>query len=287
MFNPLEYMPEVWAETPELYYTWLLSRPEYFSFTCKELMNVNIHPFQGVILENLWKHKFPLLVAARGASKSYCLAVYSLLRILLLRNRKVIICGSGFRQSKIIFEYMENIVKNSKILSSIITENDIQHGNDGWRMKCGDSFALAIPIGSSGGSIRGLRANDIVADEFGCLLPDTLIQTDIGLIEIGDYTKTDAYDILNMNDELETPAKLIKTPKTDVYKVTTQNGYSFSCSNIHQVMTTKGWKIAKDLTTSDILFLDRNEYFPPNNVIIDGIELDSKYFAIAESRINA
>ncbi len=276
MFNPLEYMPEVWAETPELYYTWLLSRPEYFSFTCKELMNVNIHPFQGVILENLWKHKFPLLVAARGASKSYCLAVYCLLRILLLRNRKVIICGSGFRQSKIIFEYMENIVKNSKILSSIITENDIQHGNDGWRMKCGDSFALAIPIGSSGGSIRGLRANDIVADEFGCLLPDTLIQTDIGLIEIGDYTKTDAYNILNMNDELETPAKLIKTPKTDVYKVTTQNGYSFSCSNIHQVMTTKGWKIAKDLTTEDILFLDRNEYFPANNVNIDGIELDTK-----------
>lgn len=166
MFNPLEYMPEVWAETPELYYTWLLSRPEYFSFTCKELMNVNIHPFQGVILDNLWKHKFPMLVAARGASKSYCLAVYCLLRILLLRNRKVIICGSGFRQSKIIFEYMENIVKNSKILSGIITENDIQHGNDGWRMKCGDSFALAIPIGSSGGSIRGLRANDIIADEF-------------------------------------------------------------------------------------------------------------------------
>lgn len=166
IFNPLEYMPEVLAETPELYYTWLLSRPEYFSFTCKELMNVNIHPFQGVILENLWKHKFPMLVAARGASKSYCLALYCLLRILLLRNRNVIICGSGFRQSKIIFAYMEKIVKNSKILSSIITEDDITHGNDGWRMTCGDSAALAIPIGSSGGSIRGLRANDILADEF-------------------------------------------------------------------------------------------------------------------------
>lgn len=110
--------------------------------------------------------------------------------------------------------------------------------------------------------IRGQRGQDILSDEFACLRYNTIIQTDEGLIEIGDYLNTNAYDLLNMELEMETPERIIKTPKTDVYKIETQNGYSFECSNIHQVMTQKGWKLAKDLTKDDNLELDVNEYFP-------------------------
>lgn len=165
LFNPLRELPDFIDQTPELFYTWVMSRPEYFWLTCKILLNVDIHVMQGVILQNLWKYKFPMLVGSRGMGKSFLLAVYALLRIVLLRNRKVIICGSGFRQSKIIFGYMETIRSNSPILRNIIPESSIFHATDGYKMVCGDSFAMAIPIGT-GDKIRGLRANDVIADEF-------------------------------------------------------------------------------------------------------------------------
>lgn len=165
ILSPLENIPDFISQKPELFYTYMLSRPEYFWLTCKVLLGVDIHVMQGVFLQQLWSHKFPMLVGSRGLGKSFILAVYALLRIILLRNRKVIICGSGFRQSKIIFGYMEVIRSNSPLLKQIIPQDNIHHENDGYKMTCGDSFALAIPIGT-GEKIRGLRANDVIADEF-------------------------------------------------------------------------------------------------------------------------
>lgn len=165
ILSPLENIPDFLSQKPELFYTYMLSRPDYFWLTCKVLLGVDIHVMQGVFLQQLWHHKFPMLVGSRGLGKSFILAVYALLRIILLRNRKVIICGSGFRQSKIIFGYMEVIRSNSSLLKQIIPQDNIHHENDGYKMTCGDSFALAIPIGT-GEKIRGLRANDVIADEF-------------------------------------------------------------------------------------------------------------------------
>ena len=46
-----------------------MTRPDYFSFFCKEILNIEIFPFQSIMLEEMWTHKFPMLVASRGASK--------------------------------------------------------------------------------------------------------------------------------------------------------------------------------------------------------------------------
>ena len=69
LYNPLENIPDQYHENPHLFFTYLMSRPEYFQFICKEILNMEIFPFQSVILREMWTHKFPLLVASRGASK--------------------------------------------------------------------------------------------------------------------------------------------------------------------------------------------------------------------------
>lgn len=119
---------------------------------------------------------------------------------------------------------------------------------------------------SHNSKIRGQRAHDIIADEFACLGKESIIQTDIGLVKIEDYLKGDAYSLINMNGELETPERIFKTPKIDVYKVTTQNGYSFRCSEIHSVMTINGWKKCIDLTKEDWLELEFSHYFPQEEI---------------------
>ena len=87
--------------------TWLLTRPEYFSFISKEIFNIEILPVQGLMLQELWNRKFPMLIASRGFGKSFVLSLYAMMRALLFQGRKIIVVGAAFRQSKVLFEYMD------------------------------------------------------------------------------------------------------------------------------------------------------------------------------------
>lgn len=180
IFNPLMNVPEHMLEHPDGYIAWLLMQPEYFHFICKEIMNINIPPMQGAILRELWRRKFPMLIGSRGLGKSFLLALYSMIRILLLNNRKVVVCGAAFRQSKIIFEYMETIWNNAPILRDIVgvTNNGPRREADMFRFFIGESRVSALPIGT-GDKIRGQRANDIIADEFAAI-PREIFETVIG-----------------------------------------------------------------------------------------------------------
>lgn len=567
IFNPASFL-DTSSNDFHLQLAYLLMQPEYLAFLCKELLNIQLLPFQCLLLQEMWARKFPMLIASRGAGKSFILSIYSILRAILFPNRKIVIVGAAFRQSKVLFEYMENIWNNSPLLRDmypgqdngpkkdtdrcvlqlgnskiialplgdgclvgktlITTDSGIQYINKGfepgvaiksiverdlnlyhvdnlvfsdeaycnglsdtirittkkgfiiegtpnhkvlskhsmvelqhlrvgdpinidcsvkWPQNCltldpeasyvlgytffdkkseksnksfpeqilsadkasvsafisglfdavGDvkviknnyshflavclktnneelvrqlqyilthygiissvserknktkessytlqinkkdaaifaeeigfrskrkqtrlvnallkkkkivskntlgncyldsikkietskeiTYDLHVPethLYSAGGfivhntKIRGQRANDIIADEFACLASSTLIQTDRGLVKISDYLKGDVYNLLNKDKELETPERIFKTPLTDVYKVTTQNGYSFKCSNIHQVMTTEGWKLAKDLTEEDNLVLSSNNYFPNDYISYKSTLLDEK-----------
>ncbi len=275
-YNPLDILRTDDNDEFEKKFTWLLMQPDYFSFLCKHIFNVSILPFQGVILSELWQRKFPMLIASRGAGKSFLLALYSLMRAFLIPNRKVIIAGAAFRQSRFVHEYMETIWKNAPVLRDLCdSDSGAFKSPDMCRMIINGSTVTSIPIGT-GEKIRGYRCNDLITEEFACLTSDSIIQTDIGLITISNYLKGDAYALLNKDHELEVPDKIFKTPKVDVYRVITQNGYSFKCSAIHQVMSSDGWKLAKDLTDKDHLVLDMNDYFPEKNVSHEGVVLDEK-----------
>lgn len=99
---------------------------------------------------------------------SFILALYAMLRAFLHQGCKIIIVGAAFRQSKVIFEYCENIWNNAPILRSM-ADNGVRSGpkRDIDRCTCiiGESQIIALPIGD-GSKIRGQRANYIIADEF-------------------------------------------------------------------------------------------------------------------------
>lgn len=260
LYNPLERIPKELEEKPHLYYSWLLSNTEYIHFFCSEFLNVHLLPFQCVIIKELWERKFPMLIATRGGSKSFCLAVYCIVRAMLLPGRKIVVAGASFRQSKLIYEYCCQIWNNAPLLrDSICSYSGHQGpkgGNDSVYMYLGESKVTFIPVGS-GETIRGLRANDVI-----CVSKDTLVQTNKGLIQIKDYLDGNSYLLMNQDNNFEKPSCIIVTDETDVYEIETRCGYSFKCSNVHRVLTTKGWKTAIDLTNDDYLEIDSNNYFP-------------------------
>ena len=182
--DPLEKLCQDQAffrDSPEMAIVELMKSPNYIPLACKYLLNVDIIPFYHVVLRELWMRPFPMLIGTRGLGKSFILAVYALLKLMLHPNYRIVITGAGFRQSRIIFNYMENIYYNSKIFKAICpfgNKSGPKRDVDQYVFYCGDSVAHAIPVGD-GGKIRGLRANTNIVDEFSVIpldIYETIIQ---------------------------------------------------------------------------------------------------------------
>lgn len=100
------------------------------------------------------------------------LTVYMTLRMILDQGIKVVIIGAALRQSLILFENLKAIYEGSPVLQ------DICGGKKGMPKKemhmatwqCGASTAKFLPVGN-GETIRGQRAQVVIADEFAALDP--------------------------------------------------------------------------------------------------------------------
>jgi hypothetical protein len=164
-FNPMSIL-SVSDDDFNLKLAWLMTRPEYLSFITNELLNIQLLPSQALFLQEIWNRKFPMLIASRGFGKSFMLSLYAVLRALILPRRKVVVVGAAFRQSKVLFEYMETIWRNSPMLRDICDgDSGPRRDTDRCTLRLNDSTVTCLPLGD-GQKIRGQRANDIIADEF-------------------------------------------------------------------------------------------------------------------------
>lgn len=140
--------------------------PSNFFFTCKHILNVELTIFQLVWLDHLWNFSFPMLIAGRGASKSFTLGVYFALRATITQGCKIVIAAPTFRQSKLVFEYIENIWNNAPIWRNLCGDNSgPSHQPDMYIFRIGKSTITSVPLGD-GSKIRGLRANYVDIEEF-------------------------------------------------------------------------------------------------------------------------
>jgi len=266
---------ETYEQNPGLFECEIMSRPEYIHLAAKVLLNITLLPYQIAIMRELWRRQFPMFIGSRGLGKSFLLAVYSVLRLILTPHNidgsprvKVVIVGAAFRQSKIVFEYMENIWRNADILRSICDNHSgVSKETDKWTMRINKNWAVAVPLGS-GEKIRGLRATIIISDEFGCLGKGTLVETDKGLVRIEDINTQNK--IVNRYGVYEDIATDNLCSLHTSLNITTTCGYSFTCSPNHKVLTfndrgQKIWKEAHSLSTSDYLIHENHFKFPDDN----------------------
>ena len=70
LFNPMDFVMQD-SDNEKLLerIAWLMMRPEYFSFACKYIFNIELSPFQSLLLHEMWNRKFPMLIGSRGMGK--------------------------------------------------------------------------------------------------------------------------------------------------------------------------------------------------------------------------
>lgn len=141
--------------------------PEYFQFFLKYVLNVDIFPYQGAILQTLWNKPLIQMIATRGGSKSFCIALYIAVKAVLHQGCTIAVVGASFRQSLVIFDYLNNIWNNAPVLRDICGGRNFAPKKEIHRAswQCGNSKAIFLPLGN-GETIRGQRANVVICDEF-------------------------------------------------------------------------------------------------------------------------
>jgi len=131
---------------------------------------LTLAPFQSVILETLWDKTFPILLMTRGGGKTFMLAVYAVLRAILTPGSKIVIVAASFRQSKLVFEYIEQLYSYSPIFRACCLRGP-EKPSDSRKLTVGFSTIQALPLGN-GEKIRGIRATHILTDEFASIPPE-------------------------------------------------------------------------------------------------------------------
>lgn len=131
---------------------------------------LRLEPFQMVMIEMLWKKKFPMILGSRGIGKTFLLAVYCILRAILVPGSRIVICGAGFRQAKLVFKFIDTLYKSSPIIQEAANDRP-KYGSDQATFELGLSTISAIPIGD-GEKVRGMRATVLICDEFASINED-------------------------------------------------------------------------------------------------------------------
>jgi len=129
-------------------------------------------PFQSCLLDMLWTYKYPMMLASRGGGKTFMYGLYALLRAILIPGQQIVIIGAGFRQAKLVFNYIVKLYQASPLIQEALqTGGGPKMAVDQASLKVGSSNIFAIPLGD-GERIRGLRATCILCDEFASIPED-------------------------------------------------------------------------------------------------------------------
>ena len=229
--NPLTNLSQESSENLHLHILRIMRNPEYFHWTVKKLLNIDLLPVQTCVLRELWKRSFPMYLASRGFGKSFLLAVYCVLKATFVPGSKIVIVGAAFRQSKVIFEYMDTIWRNAPLLQSICSDaSGPRRDVDRCTLKINDSWAMAVPLGD-GSKIRGLRAHTIIADEFGSI-PTHIYETVVaGFAAVSS----------NPTDNVKEAAKRKKMQEKGTWSEVNEEGFKDRKSNQSIISGTAGY----------------------------------------------
>lgn len=143
------------------------------TFACELLTGVKLFPFQHMAIKTMMDVDYTLGIWSRGMSKSFSTAIFAILDSILNQGVHIGIISKTFRQSKMIFNKIEEIYTSTKspLFAQCVT--NVQKSTDAWVMTIGRSKITALPLGD-GEKLRGFRFHRMIVDEL-LLMPEKIM----------------------------------------------------------------------------------------------------------------
>ncbi len=120
--------------------------------------------FQEILLKALFNRNFSMIVASRGASKSFIAALIAFLYPLFNPNTNTVICGPTFRTARHIFNNLEKIVDSKEAILLKQCFGAKTKRNDAFEYEINGGIVRALPMNSE--RLRGYRCSLLLLDEF-------------------------------------------------------------------------------------------------------------------------
>lgn len=249
--------PDILKNRPEDLEHWglsslrVISDPKYLWYACKVLLNVDLLPFQLAILQEMWSRPFPMFIGTRGCGKSFLMSVYCMLKLILTppakgggAGCKVVVIGAAFRQSKVLFEYMETMWRNSPRLRSLCKGKDQgpKRDVDRCKMNIGENWCVCIPMG--------------------CLSPDSFITTNKGITTLDNLKNQDVGNFkVWSNNKFRNIGFFFNSGVSECIQVKTKRGYGYKGTPNHKMKIVRNNKIVwcrtDELKIGDRILIDR------------------------------
>jgi len=142
------------------------------TFAVDMLSGIKLFPFQHMAVKAMLESDYFMGVWSRGMSKSFTTGVFAFLDAILNQGVEIGIISKSFRQSKMIFKKIEDILAKPEaaMLAQCVTRK--AKNNDQWTLEIGTSRIHALPLGD-GEKLRGFRFHRIIIDEF-LLMPERI-----------------------------------------------------------------------------------------------------------------
>ena len=174
--NVHEYLGGLVGELDDI--TARISLAKYFRYNVgiasELLLGVKLEKFQIITINGFFNRNYNMLIWGRGGSKTFCAAIYCILKCIFEPGTKILIASINFRTSRRMFGEIEKILdRREAFLGKQCFGNKSKRGDQfEWTVNGGS--ITAIPL--NGERIRGIRANVLMLDEF-LLLPQEIIDT--------------------------------------------------------------------------------------------------------------
>lgn len=136
---------------------------------CKDILKINLMPYQKEVLKNSWRKPFPLWVMSRGSGKSYLAAIDMALNAILFPRMRIGVIAPSYRQSKFLFlKFQEEVYNRSAVVRAQCVKPPSSGNQECMVQFKNGSFIQALPFGANNGgnNIRGQRYNCIYIDEY-------------------------------------------------------------------------------------------------------------------------
>lgn len=146
---------------------------EHIDVFVEEYLEIPLNLYQKVEIRAMSKYQNCICVWSRGLGKTWLSAVYVCAMAILYPNLRIGVIAPSFRQSKMLIEEkIDNdlCVRSPALRAEIV---DSKNGTDQYlRVFANNSQIVAMPIGNTGGKVRGARFSIIIADEYAQLNPN-------------------------------------------------------------------------------------------------------------------
>jgi hypothetical protein len=135
-------------------------------------LGVTLESYQELTIKSFFNRNYCMLVWGRGCAKSFCAAIYCILKCIFEPGTKILIASINFRTARRMFNEIEKFLASPEAGLFRQCFGDKMKRNDQYEWLINGGSITAIPL--TGEKIRGIRANVLILDEFLLLPPDII-----------------------------------------------------------------------------------------------------------------